>query len=160
MTLYEFMNKHRLAYKTYAHDEVHDSQHLAEALRVPGRNVAKTVLLCADHGYACVLVVVPATAQVDLRLVSKCLGGAEIRLATQTEIATHCPGCDHGVLPPFGTHLGIRTIVDSSLAEHEDLFFQGCSQREAIRLSYHDYCEVEHPLVAQITRQEVATSCR
>lgn len=154
MKLYEYMDKHRLAYKFYPHDEVHDTQRLAEALRVPGHNVAKTVMLNANHGYVCVLVVLAATDHVDLGLVSKCLGGAEVRLATQTEVAARCPECDYGVLPPFGTCFGMKTIVDSSLAAHEDLFFQGCSRREAIRLNYRDYCDLEHPLVAAIAQRE------
>jgi len=148
------MDKHRLDYKVYPHPEAVDSQHLAEALRVPGRNVAKTVMLYADHGYACVLVVLPATDQVDLGLVSKCLGGAAIRLATQAEIAARCPDCELGVLPPFGSCFGMRTIVDPSLAEHEDLFFQGCRRTEAIRLNYRDYCDVEHPLVARVAAEK------
>jgi Ala-tRNA(Pro) deacylase len=154
MKLYEFMDQHRLNYKRYPHAEAHDSQRLAEALHVPGQNVAKTVMLYANHGYACVLVVLPATAHVDLQLVSQCLGGAEVRLADQAEIAARCPECEYGVLPPFGSCFGMKTIVDSSLAEHEDLFFQGCSTHEAIRLNYRDYCDVEHPLVAAIAQRE------
>jgi len=150
MKLYEFMNKQRLEYKVYPHDEVCDAQHLAEVLHVPGHNVAKTVMLYADHGYACVLVVLPATERVDLDRVSKCLGGAVVRLATQAEIAARCPNCEMGVLPPFGSCFGMRTIVDPSLAEHEDLFFQGCSRKEAIRLKYRDFCDAEHPLIAAV----------
>jgi len=154
MKLYEYMDKHRLAYKIYPHAEVHDAQRLAEALGVPGHNVAKTVMLYADHGYACVLVVLPATDHVDLGLVSQCLGGAEVRMATQAEIAIRCPECEYGVLPPFGSCFGMRTIVDASLGEHKDLFFQGCSRHEAIRLNYRDYCEIEHPLVVDVAQRE------
>lgn len=152
MKLYEMLDKKGIAYKVYPHAEVHDAQHLAEALRVPGRNVAKTVMLYVNHGYACVLVVLPATEQVDLELVSKCLGGAEVRLATQAELAARCPECEYGVLPPFGSCFGMKTIVDQSLAQHEDLFFQGCSRQEAVRLNYSDYCNLEHPLVTLIAQ--------
>jgi len=152
MKLYKLLDERKIPYKLYPHSEVHDAQHLAEVLRIPGRNVAKTVMLYADRGYVCVLVVLPATARVDLELVSKCLGGAEVRLATQAEIAAHCPECEYGVLPPCGSSLGMKTIVDQSLAQHEDLFFQGCSRQEAIRMKYNDFISLERPLVTSIAQ--------
>ena len=80
-----------------------------------------------------------------------------MRLATQAEIAERCPDCEHGVLPPFGSLFGMKTIVEQSSAEHEDLFFQGCSRQEAIRLKYSDFCDIEHPLVASIAQSSPAS---
>ena len=156
MKLYKLLDERGIAYKLYPHAEVHDAQHLAEALRIPGCNVAKTVMLYADRGYVCVLVVLPATARVDLKLVSQCLGGAEVRLATQAEVAARCPECEYGVLPPCGSSFGMKTLVDQSLAQHEDLFFQGCSREEAIRMKYKDFISLEHPLVASIAHHDAA----
>lgn len=151
----EILDEARVAYRTYPHDETFDAQHLAAALRVPGENVAKTVLLRADGDFLYVVAVLPAPARLDLRRVSAALGGAEIRLATEVEIAEHCPECEFGILPPFGSRFGMKTVVDESLAKHEDIFFQGNSHTEAIRLPYGEFVRLEHPLVVDIVERPV-----
>lgn len=151
----EILEKARVAYKTYPHQETFDAQHLAAALHVPGENVAKTVLLRADGDYVYIVAVLPATQMLDLRRVSRAFGGADVRLATEVEIAEHCPDCEFGILPPFGSKFGMKTVVDESLAKHEDIFFQGNSHGEAIRLKYSDFAQVERPLVVDIIERAV-----
>jgi Ala-tRNA(Pro) deacylase len=114
--------------------------------------VAKTVLLRANGGYRYLVAVIPATKHVDLRHLGAALGGADIHLATEWEIAACAPDCEFGILPPFGSTFGAETIVDESLARHPDIFFQGDSHGEAIRMSYSDFCDIEHPLVLPIAQ--------
>jgi Ala-tRNA(Pro) deacylase len=52
----------------------------------------------------------------------------------------------------FGSQFGAETIVDKSLVGQRDIFFQGDTHDEAIRMSYRDFCDVEHPLVLSIAR--------
>jgi Ala-tRNA(Pro) deacylase len=59
-----------IAFEMVSHRDTYDSQHLAEAMHVPGRHVAKTVLLRADRGFAYVVAVLPATKLVDLQRLS------------------------------------------------------------------------------------------
>jgi Ala-tRNA(Pro) deacylase len=156
MTITDILDKARVDYKVYPHDQTFDAQHLAAALHVPGHNVAKTVLLRADGDFAHVVAVLPASRKLDLKRVSRALGGAEIRMATEVEIAEHSPGCEFGILPPFGSKYGMKTIVDASLAGHEDIFFQGDSHTEAIRMRYSDYAGIEHPMVVEIAAAAMA----
>ena len=46
--------------------------------------------------------------------------------------------------------MGMETIVDESLAWADEIFFEGNSHQEAIRMRYRDYYELEHPLVVHI----------
>jgi Ala-tRNA(Pro) deacylase len=147
-----FLQKRHVPFETLAHAETFDAQHLAQALATPGREVAKTVLLRADHAYSYIVAVLPATRMVDFEALSKFLGGAEVEMATEAEIGELCPDCEFGVLPPFGTHYGAKTIVDESLTADEYITFDSESHTEAIRMKYSDYYEFEHPLVASFTR--------
>lgn len=149
----EILDRARVAYRTYPHEETFDAQHLAAALHVPGDNVAKTVLLRADGDYMYIVAVLPAPAKIDLHRVSAAFGGADIRLATEVEIADHCPDSEFGILPPFGSRFGMKTVVDESLARHEDIFFQGNSHTEAVRLPYSEFVRLEHPLVVDIAER-------
>lgn len=154
MKITDILDQARVDYKVYPHEETFDAQHLAAALHVPGHNIAKTVLLRADGEFVHVVAVLPASRRLDLRRVSNALGGADIRMATEVEIAEHCPGCEFGILPPFGSKYGMKTIVDASLADHEDIFFQGDKHTEAIRMRYSDYANIEHPLVVEIAKAD------
>lgn len=162
MNVTKFLDTRKVAYKIYPHPEVNDAQHLAAVLRVPGHNVAKSVMLCVNHGFEDVIVVLPATEHVDLDRVSPLLGGATVWLSNEAEISRRCPDCEVGALPPFGRLYGMRTIVDESLSEHPDLFFAGNSRRESIRMSYGDFCDLEKPLVAAVAKRRphpVAEAC-
>ena len=134
------------------HPPAFDAQHLAQALHTPGREVAKTVLLRADHKYSYIVAVLPATHRIDFDALREFMGGASLELATEVEIAERCPDCEFGVLPPFGSHYGAQTIVDESLTKDESISFESDSHTEAIRMKYADFYEIEHPLVARFAR--------
>ena len=85
---------------------------------------------------------------IDLKRLSHVLGDAQVQLATEAEIAQHCPDCERGALPPFGTQYGMKTVVDEALAGQDEIVFEGNTHHEAIRLRYQDFYNLEHPLVA------------
>jgi Ala-tRNA(Pro) deacylase len=89
---------------------------------------------------------------IDFRCLRTFLGGAELELATEQDIAERCPGCELGVLPPFGTHYGAQTIVDRTLTEDDSIAFECDSHSSAIRMKYLDFHAIEHPLVADFAR--------
>jgi Ala-tRNA(Pro) deacylase len=132
------------------HQPTYSAQRLAHELHVPGREVAKTVLLRtgANGGYQFVVAVLPANKHIDFQRAANLLRQGEVQLATELEIAAHCPDCDFGVLPPFGSHYGMRTIVDSSLAEDREIWFEGNTYNEAIRMKFDDFRRLEKPWVA------------
>ena len=72
----------------------------------------------------------------------------QIDWATEFDIAAHCPDCDFGALPPFGSRYGMKTIVDSSLAEDEEIVFAGDNHQEAIRMQFDEYDRLEQPMIA------------
>ncbi len=150
MNVQQFLRSHNVQYDVIPHRSTYDAQRMAQTLHVPGQEVAKTVLLCADQGFAYIVVVLPATKNVDLAAASRALGGAKLELATEVEIHEHCPDCEMGVLPPFGSQCGMKTIVDKSLTEDEEIVFEGNSHQEAIRMKYSDFHDLEEPLVASI----------
>jgi Ala-tRNA(Pro) deacylase len=148
MNVVKFLEAGRYPFERVPHRATYSAQHLAHELHVPGGEVAKTVLLRANGGYTFVVAVLPASKKIDFQRASQMLGGAKLQLANEVEIAEHCPDCDFGVLPPFGSRYGMKTIVDASLAEDEDIWFQGNTHEEAIRMKFTEYRRLEQPLVA------------
>jgi Ala-tRNA(Pro) deacylase len=148
MKLQEYLVSKSVAFEVELHPDALDAQHLAHALHVTGRHVAKAVLLHADHGFIDVVAVLPATHKIDLSRLSAVLGGADVVLASEAEIAQRCPDCEGGVVPPFGSIYGMKTILDASLQDASEIHFAGSNRHVAIRLAMHDYLALEHPLVA------------
>jgi Ala-tRNA(Pro) deacylase len=149
MTMKYFLQRRHIPFEVVTHPRAFDAQHLAQALHTPGQLVAKTVLLRANHDFRYIVAVLPATHRIDLDRLSEFLGGTSVALATEQEIVERCPDCEIGVLPPFGSHYGLETIVDESLTQDEYISFESETHTEAIRMKYSDYYNYEHPLVAR-----------
>ena len=145
LTLQEYLKQHHISFEVVIHPKTFDAQRLAHAVHVPGRNVAKGVLVRVDRANRYVLVVLPATHQIGE--LSKAIGGAEVQLATEIEIAERFPDCEFGALPPLGSRYGIETLVDRSLTSDEYIVFEADEHDEAIRMTYAAFSELEHPSV-------------
>ena len=151
MNVQQFLNERHVAFDVLAHRATYDAQRMAQAVDVPGREVAKTVLLRCPGGHDYAVAVLPATRRIDFTRAAKALGGEMVELATEIEISRHCPDCEIGALPPFGSQYGMKTIVDKSLAEDEEIVFEGNTHEEAIRMKYTDFCRLEKPQIASFT---------
>ena len=147
MDIPSFLEEQHCSFAVMPHPTTFTAQEMAHELHVPGREVAKTVLLRAGGSGEFVVAVVPANRRVDLRRASELLGGSEVELASEADIAEHCPDCEPGALPPFGSRYGMKTIVDESLAEDEDIVFEGNTHDEAIRMRFDEFRRLEEPLI-------------
>jgi Ala-tRNA(Pro) deacylase len=144
----KFLTRNGVSFQVLPHRATYDAQRMAQTLHVPGDEVAKTVLLRVEDGATFVVAVLPATRSVDLCRAAEALGGGPVELATENEIVAHCPDCEAGVLPPFGSQYGMRTLVDRSLTEDEEIIFEANTHDEAIRMRFEDFRELEQPLIA------------
>jgi Ala-tRNA(Pro) deacylase len=150
MNVQDYLQQHHIPFQVMSHAATGDAAHLAEALHCSGKHVAKTVLLHINHGFGDAVAIVPAHAKVDFAKASAMLGGAEIRLANEQDVALRCPDCEVGVLPPFGSQYGMKTLIDQSLAG-ESIVFEGNTHEEAICMSFNDFRRLESPLVGHFT---------
>ncbi len=152
MKVVEYLQQHGVAFDVIPHRDTFDAQHMAEELHVSGKHVAKTVLLRADGGFGYVVAILPAPLRINLHKASQALGGSRLELATEHEVMEHCPDCEIGVLPPFGSQYGMKTLVDSSLTTDDWIVFEGNTHHEAIRMRFDDFKRVETPLIAEFAQ--------
>jgi Ala-tRNA(Pro) deacylase len=156
MNVAKYLSERGVPFEVIPHPATYDAQRLAQTLHVPGREVAKTVLLRANGGFTYIVAVLPATKQIDFAKASAALGGSHLALATEVEVSAHCPDCDFGVLPPFGSQYAMKTLVDESLASDEEIIFAANTHREAIRMKFAAFRAIEEPLIVPFARQEHA----
>lgn len=151
MRIDRFLSDRGVSYELIPHRDTYGAQRLAQQLHVSGREVAKTVLLRADRGFAYLVAVLPANRKIDFELLSEALGGSRVEMATELEIKDHCPDCEFATLPPFGSQYGMRTVVDRSMCDDAEIVFDGNNHHEAIRMTFDDFREIEQPLMANFT---------
>ena len=152
MKVQEFLRDKHVPFEVMMHSATFDSQHMAHELHVSGHDVAKTVLLRWDDQSKYAVAVLPASRRLDLDKAAEALGVTKAELADERELRKKCPDCELGALPPFGSCYGMLTLADKSLGVHDEVVFEANSHEESLRMTYSDYCQVEHPIVASITR--------
>lgn len=149
MKINELLTNRHVPFEALHHSPAYTASRMAEVLHVPGEEVAKPVLLRTGRGY--VLVVVPANRFVDLQRIREWMGNVPVEMASEDEMDQLFPNCERGAIPPFGSVYHVHTLVDEALAEDEKIVFQAETHDEAIRMSYHDYEIIEHPLRGDFT---------
>src|SRR3989475_10206372 len=113
-------------YEMITHERTPDSNHSAHAAHIPGDRLAKCVMLEDDQGY--LMAVVPASHKVDLGAVRRQLN-RELGLVTDRELVELFKDCEPGALPPLGLAYGIDTILDQSLVDAPDNYFEAGDHR-------------------------------
>jgi Ala-tRNA(Pro) deacylase len=142
MLIADFLQARQVEFEPLPHPPAFSAQVRAKYLRLPGREVAKCLLLHGPAGY--LLAVLPATHQVDTASLTDTLGGP-VRLAAGEEVAAVFRDCEWGVVPPFGTLYGLPTLLDDALPSEAFLVFEGQTHVEAVRLRCADFERLERP---------------
>src|SRR5205823_11017506 len=84
-----------------------------------------------------VLAVLPATHEIDLKLLAASLGGP-VHLAPPREVICLFSDCERGAVPAFGSLYGLPTLLDSSLTAGEVVLETG-SHFAGVRLALVDF---------------------
>lgn len=143
-----FLDENRIKYQTITHSEAYTAQEAAAAAHIPGKDVAKTVMVKMDGDMA--MIVLPATYQVSLERIRDVTGAADVELADEAEFRGLFPSCDPGAMPPFGNLWDMPVFVDRHLREDERIAFAAGSHHEMVRLAYADFERLVDPVVAEL----------
>jgi Ala-tRNA(Pro) deacylase len=138
----DFLSQEQVRFETLWHPPAFTAAKRAKYLHVPGRQVAKCVLLVGPTGPF--LAVLPATHHIETSILAARLDGP-VRLATEDELSDVFRDCEWGVVPPFGTLYGVATVLDESLAPDDLIVFEANGRMEAVRLLCRDFERLEGP---------------
>lgn len=146
--LKEYLDSQKVRYDVLAHQEAFTATTIAHALHVPGKELAKVVMVKIGDRF--VMTVLPSTWKVDLKRLKEVFRTSHVGLATEEEFKGLFPDCDIGAMPPFGNLYGLEVYVDRSLTEDEEIVFQAGTHREAIRMRYEDFATLVGPTVEEL----------
>lgn len=142
-----YLRDNNVPFQVQHHPRVYTAQEVAAVEHIPGKLLAKVVMVVADGKL--VMLVLPATHRVDLAKVGAVLGAREVRLAREAEFAAAFPDCEVGAEPPFGNLYQVPVYVDRALAEDETIVFRAGSHTDTMSLKTADFARLVQPTVAE-----------
>ncbi|MEW6107287.1 MAG: YbaK/EbsC family protein [Bacillota bacterium] len=144
--LQEYLDDHKVKYQVLTHSIAYTAQEIAHAQHIPGKHMAKVVMVKTENGTP-VMLVLPASHKVNFARLREVLH-SHVELEQEREFRDLFPGCETGAEPPFGNLFGLDTIVDTALTENDEIVFNAGSHWQTVRMRYEDYERLAHPRIA------------
>lgn len=152
----DFLDTNRIHYSSITHPTSYTAQGTAAYAHVSGKEMAKTVIVRIDSQLA--MVVLAASAQLDLASLKKMTNAKSVSLAPEPEFEFKFPDCDLGAMPPFGNLYGMAVYVDEFLTFDREIAFNAGSHSELVRMNYEDFERVVNPIVGHFALTAIRTS--
>jgi len=147
--LKEFLDSQNVKYVTISHSRAFTAQETATSAHIPGKELAKTVMIKMNGKMA--MAVLPASSKVDFDLLKKATRVATIEIANEKEFKDLFPDCEIGAMPPFGNLYGMDVFVAESLTEDKEIAFNAGSHRELVKMAYKDFERLVKPKIVKFS---------
>ena len=147
--LKDYLEKNQVRYEVGYHERIYTSQEIAAAMHVPGKELAKVVMVKADGKM--VMLVLPASYRVDMKKLKVVLNCKKVEMAKEVDFQELFPDCEVGAMPPFGNLYNLEVWVDQVLAEDELIVFRAGSHVETLKIKYNDYARLVNPKVGDFS---------
>lgn len=145
----DYLDQQAIEYTVIEHDPAYTAQEIAASAHIPGRQLAKTVMVKIDDRL--VMAVLPATERINFDRLKQAIGAYQVELATEQEFNELFPDCEVGAMPPFGNLYGLEVLADRSLGDEMVMAFCAGTHLELIRLSYQDFEDLVRPQVVDFS---------
>jgi len=143
--LKKYLEENHVRFVTISHSPAFTAQEIAALAHVPGKELAKTVMVKLDGTMA--MVILPAPDHVSANRLKEFSGAQEVELASEEEFADIFPHCEVGAMPPFGNLWDMQVFVDQRLREDEQIVFNAGNHTELVRLSYAEFERLVKPTI-------------
>ena len=147
--LKEFLDAQQIKYVQITHSRAYTAQEIAASAHIPGKELAKTVMVKIDGQMA--MAVLPASYRIELDVLKRVAEAETLKLATENEFKDMFPSCEVGAMPPFGNLYGMNVYVAEPLSEDEEITFNAGSHTELVRMRYEDFERLVQPKVKNFT---------
>lgn len=143
--LEEYLRENGAEFEVIPHPTAYTMPEVAAALHIPGRRVAKVVMVNVDERPC--MFVIASPDRLDLKKVRDALGAREVRLAKEHEFAALFADSMTGAMPPFGNLYNVPVYVDETLAAQPEIVFRAGTHSRTIRMRYADFARLVQPTV-------------
>ena len=133
--LRQYLDEANANYDIVEHKPTLSALETARSCDIPAQRLAKAVLLDTsddDH----LLAVLPSDRKVELAELRSELG-SKPRLSEESEVGKLFKDCELGSVPPVG--YGVTTIVDDSLSEQPDVYFEAGDHKSLVHMDRAEF---------------------
>ena len=146
--LKELLDTEKVAYEHRVHPTAYTAAETAQAMHIPGKEMAKTVIVNADGLLR--MAVLPANEMLDLEHLQFITRSENIRLATESEFKDAFPTCEVGAMPPFGNLFGVPVFCDTQLSQNEFIEFNAGTHIDSIRMAFEHFKRLAKPTMVDL----------
>ena len=149
--LTSYLDQKGVKYVIIRHSPAYTALEVAQSAHIPGKDLAKTVMVRIDGEMA--MAVVPASFNVDMVLLREAARTNDVTLATESEFRDLFPECEVGAMPPFGNLWSMDVYCARSLSEDLHIAFSAGNHHEVIQLPFDTYRQLVEPIIVRISRR-------
>jgi len=131
LTLQKYLADNGVAYDLLPHHHTSSSMNTAKSAHIPGKNLAKSVILEDENGY--LMAVIPATEHVKFRKVNHAVN-RHMGMATESELESLFFDCELGAIPAVGEAYSMESIVDDKLEDCSDIYFESGDHEKLVHI--------------------------
>ena len=146
--LKNFLDGNHVKYTIITHSPEFTAQEIAASAHIPGKDLAKTVIVKIDGDFA--MAVLPASMHVSLTRLKEAAGAGDAAIASETDFEKLFPDCELGAMPPFGNLYNMPVYAAKELTEDTEIAFNAGTHSELVRLAYSDFDKLVHPKVVTL----------
>jgi Ala-tRNA(Pro) deacylase len=136
ISIERYLIENGVSYGLILHRPTKYSIATAHAASIPAGRLAKSVVLQDEQGY--LVAVAPANHRLHLGRLHRQLARS-LRLAAEEELHTLFVDCVVGAIPPLGPVYGLEGIIDDTLMELPEIYFEGGDHQELIKVAGMDF---------------------
>ena len=136
LAIQNFLKQSHIEYESIEHEPVYTSEQAAKIRGISLKQGAKSLLLKAKNEF--ILAVLPGDKRLDSKKLKTLLGVKDLRFASPEEVK-EIMGCEIGACYPFGNLIGIKMVIDNSLAVNDIISFNPGVHHVSIKLKWSDY---------------------
>lgn len=152
--LIELLDQHGAQYRLIDHPEEGRCEIVSPMRGHDVSHAAKCMILMVKIGKKdkrFVLGVVPGDARVNMNAVRDLFRGTFVSFASQ-DIAEKLAGSVAGTVLPFSFNQELLLIVDPSLRDHENIYFNAARLDRSVELKTTDYLRIANPRFERIAQ--------
>ena len=124
----------------------------AHLLNVEPASVFKTIVVTCEKPKKPLLVVVPGTSTVDLKLLASALGEKKVHLPTERE-AEQLTGLQAGGISPLALiNKGFRVVIDSSAKNFSEIYISGGQRGLNIKMPLAELVKLTNAHLATVSK--------
>jgi Ala-tRNA(Pro) deacylase len=138
------LKENHTVYSVIQHAPTYSAQVAAAIMHIPGKEVAKTAVLCA--GEKVLLAMLPASYRINFEKLSAIVG-EKVQLVEEQKCDQMFHDCEAGAIPPFGELYGVPVYMDEALADDPEIVVGSGTLSESLLISNADFVGLVKPMI-------------